>query len=191
MKRVDGKPHFLCGKCAKGRSTTSWIAALIGVTIVLGAAWWLKPSGSPPGERIEKNDWFTHADFLLRSGKYAEARAGLEAKAKETPEDARVHFLLGQCLLAMGAAEGAHAAFITAAAAEKDAEETEDSITLPASDPLNLSGRLGKSERIPAAPRTFIQLNSGKIQPAATSPLQTQPSARATALSFDLDAAYE
>ena len=119
VKRVDGKPHFLCESCAKGRST-AWIAALAGVAILLAAAWWLRPSttSAPPPPA---DNWFVEADALLRSGKYREARAALEARARETPTDARVHFLLGQCLLAMGVAEGAHAAFSAAAAADKDA----------------------------------------------------------------------
>ncbi|HEX7896639.1 MAG TPA: tetratricopeptide repeat protein [Planctomycetota bacterium] len=119
VKRVEGKPHFLCGTCAKKGRSTSWVALGIVLIGVVGVAWWLKPSTSAAPPR--GSDWFVQADGLLRAGKYPEARALLEGRAKETPEDARVHFLLGQCLLAMGAAEGAHAAFVAAAAADKDA----------------------------------------------------------------------
>jgi thioredoxin-like negative regulator of GroEL len=118
VKRVEGKPHFLCATCSRGRATP-WIAGLVGVLVLAGAAYWLRPA--PPAARPPQDDWFVEADALLRARKYPEARAALEAQARETPADARVHFLLGQCLLAMGVAEGAHAAFTTAAAADKDA----------------------------------------------------------------------
>lgn len=117
VKRLEGKPHFLCEKCSKAR-WPALLALLAGLVVLLGAAWWLRPSG-PPG-KIEEN-WFSNADLLLRAGKYGEARKLLEARARATPEDARVHFLLGQCLLAMGAAETAHAAFVSAAVADPDA----------------------------------------------------------------------
>ena len=117
VTRVEGKPHFLCESCSKNRVPTL-LAVLAGLLVLAGAAWWLRPSGLPG--KVEDN-WFTNADLLLRAGKYREARSLLEERARATPEDARVHFLLGQCLLAMGAAETAHAAFVSAAAADADA----------------------------------------------------------------------
>jgi ATP-dependent Lhr-like helicase len=51
------------------------------------------------------------------------------------------------------------------------AEASDESITLPASDPLNLSGRLGETERIAAAPRAFVRIIGGKIEDADALPV--------------------
>lgn len=113
VQRVDGKPHFLCGKCAS-RRPLGWIGGLLGVAAFALALWWLAPKGDP------QVDWLKHVDALMRQGKFAEARPKIEAQVKAMPGNPGPLVLLGHCLLNLGYVEGALAAFTKAVEADPD-----------------------------------------------------------------------
>jgi hypothetical protein len=117
VKRVEGKPHFLCATCSGGRRTT-WLGVLLGLGLVAAAAAWLAPRGpeAPP----QTGD----VDRFLREGKTREAVRALEAQAQAAPGDPRPLFLLGRLRLDLGYTEGALAAFVRVIELEPDAALT-------------------------------------------------------------------
>ncbi len=105
VKRVDGKPHFLCPKCAGGKST-AWIGALVAVAVFAAAAWWLtQGTAAPPPDPLAE------AEALVRAGRFREARLLLEARPAAMAGDPRPLILLGHVLLNLGATEKALEAF--------------------------------------------------------------------------------
>lgn len=116
VRRVEGRPHFLCAACAR---RIRWIAGA-GTVLALAAvaffAWRLGVRPGAPTPRPGTED----VDALLRSGRLREARGRLEAQAQAAPGDPRPLILLGHCLDRLGYKEGALDAFRRAVAADPE-----------------------------------------------------------------------
>jgi tetratricopeptide (TPR) repeat protein len=116
VRRIEGKPHFLCGACGR---RNRWIVAA-GTAVALAAvaffAWRMgvRPGAPTPVAGAED------VERLLRAGRHRDARARLEAQIRAQPDDPRPLILLGHCLLNLGYTDGALDAFRRAVAVDPE-----------------------------------------------------------------------
>lgn len=104
---------FACGSCAAGKGGWRRVLVVAGVAALLlgGAAWMLRPAPPP---QTGADPFIVDVDFMIREGRFAEARDKLTARIASTPEDPGLRLYLGHSLFNLGHVEDALGEFRTA-----------------------------------------------------------------------------
>jgi tetratricopeptide (TPR) repeat protein len=104
VRRVESR--FACERCAtKHGGAAPWIVGAVGLLLLAGAAWLLRPAPPAPDPLI------LAVDALLKQGRFAEARERLTARIAEAPADPGLRIYLGHALFNLGHVEDALAEF--------------------------------------------------------------------------------
>ncbi len=129
VRRVAGKDHFLCPRCA--RSGNSWIWILAGLTVAVvalvvlllrartpdarrGAAAELPPI---PAHARDPEPWMKETLRLLEMKRYADARVRIQELLEPLPKQPELNVLMGRCLMSLRYYDGAIPYLKTAAEA--------------------------------------------------------------------------
>ena len=117
MRKVGGRDHFLCGRCARRGNAWVWVLAALSVLAVALGALLLRPrtpAGRPaepepavPAHARDPEPWMKETLRLLEMKRYAEARSRIEELLGPLPKQPELNLLMGRCLMSMRYYDGA------------------------------------------------------------------------------------
>src|SRR5687768_2980515 len=116
VRKIGSRNYFLCERCA--RRSRTWnlllaafaiVVAAVGGTLFLAPRTGKDPAGLPPGVKAppDPEPWMKETLRLMQMKRYQDARVRIQELLEPLPKQPELNILMGRCLMALRAYDGA------------------------------------------------------------------------------------